>query len=345
MNRDAQSLAEFGSDPFPAAPAPATARITRADFHPPWWLANRHLQTIVPNTLRSPLRVGLRRETVELPDGDFVHADWTPRAEGPVVVVLHGLEGNIRSPYAAGMLNALHEAGWRAVLLHFRGCSGVPNRLPRAYHSGDTEHFQVFVDRLRAAEPATPIAAVGFSLGGNALLKWLGETGDAARLRAAVAVSVPFDLGVCARAMDEGFSKVYQFRLMQRLKNSVKRKLAAGVADFAPPPLDHMRTFVEFDDAITAPLGGFKDADDYYTRCSSRQFLRGIRTPTLILHAEDDPFMAPGVVPDARELSATTTLEIAPHGGHTGFVEGFGFRGWRVWTERRIPEFLASKLR
>lgn len=325
-----------------AAPA---GRVVRAAFDPPWWLRNRHVQTIVPNTLRRPTRLPLRREVVELPDGDFVHADWMPRAEGPIVVLLHGLEGNINSPYAAGMLHALHAAGWRAVLLHFRGCSGVPNRLPRAYHSGDWQHVEVFLDLLRAREPGQAIAAVGFSLGGSALLDYLGQTGDAERLRAAVAISVPFDLGACARAIDSGFSKVYQYRLMRRLKNSVRRKVAAGVAGFRPVPFDHMVTFTEFDDAFTAPLHGFKDAQDYYARCSSRQYLRGVRTPTLIVHAADDPFMDPAVVPKAEELSAAIEFELAPHGGHTGFVDGFGLAGWSVWTERRVPDYLAPRLR
>ncbi len=314
--------------------------IARAAFNPPWWLRNRHVQTIVPNTFRHPIRLELHRETVELPDGDFVHADWTPRAEGPVVVVLHGLEGNIGSPYASGMLHALHAAGWRAVLLHFRGCSGVPNRLPRAYHSGDTAHLPVFFDLVRAREPGVPMAAVGFSLGGNALLKWLGETGDTTHLKAAVAISVPFDLGECATAIDTGFAKVYQYRLMRRLKNSVRRKVAAGVVGFDPPPYDHMSTFTQFDDAFTAPLHGYSDAKDYYTRCSSRQFLPGIRTPTLIVHAADDPFMSPGVVPEAAELSASTRFELAAHGGHTGFVSSLGMGGMRVWTEERVPAFL-----
>ena len=318
--------------------------LVQAEFDPPWWLRNRHVQTIVPNTFRRPTKLALRRETVELPDGDFVHADWTSRREGPIVVLLHGLEGNINSPYASGMLQALHASGCRAVLLHFRGCSGVPNRLPRAYHSGDTEHLQVVLDLVHAREPREAIAAVGFSLGGNALLKWLGESGDSTRLRAAVAISVPFDLGECARAMDAGFSKVYQFRLMRRLKNSVRRKLAAGVAGFSPPPFDHLQTFTEFDDAFTAPLHGYADANDYYARCSSRQFLPGIRTPTLIVHAVDDPFMSPGVVPAASELSACTRFELAAHGGHTGFVDGIGRAGWRVWTERRVPQFLAARL-
>jgi len=322
----------------------ATGRLVRAAFDPPWWLRDRHLQTILPNLVRRPQRLPLRREVVELPDGDFVHADWTPRKTGPIVVLLHGLEGNIKSPYASGMLHALHATGWRAVLLHFRGCSGVPNRLPRAYHSGDWEHLKVFLDLLRAREPGVPLAAVGFSLGGNALLKYLGETADAERLQAAVAISVPFDLGECARAIDTGFAKLYQYRLMRRLKNSVKRKLAVGVAGFAPPPFEHLTTFAEFDDAFTAPLHGYRDANDYYTRCSSRQFLPGIRTPTLIIHAADDPFMSPGVVPTASELSPTTVFELAEHGGHTGFAEGLGFAGWKVWTERRVRDYLGPRL-
>jgi predicted alpha/beta-fold hydrolase len=327
-------------DPRPTA---RHGRVVAARFAPPFWLAHRHLQTILPNALRRrPRDLPLVRERVELPDGDFVDVDWLGSAGAPIVVVLHGLEGSIESPYAASLLRSLSHAGFRGALLHFRGCSGEPNRLPRAYHSGDTAHLEHFLGLLEAREPGVPRAAVGYSLGGNALLKWLGESGDATRLATAIAVSVPFDLERCAAAMDRGFSRVYQKQLIDRMQRNARVK-ARVVPGFPTYPDHEVSSFRRFDDKLTAPLHGFADAADYYARCSSRRFLRGIRTPTLILHAADDPFMDPSVVPTAAELAPAVTLELAARGGHVGFIAGPWWRPHR-WVDRRVVAHLRERL-
>jgi uncharacterized protein len=297
-----------------------------------------------PYLFRRRRRIDLRRERLELPDGDFLDLAWTTGADGPIVLVLHGLEGSSRSGYAGGMLRALHAHGWRALVMHFRGCSGEPNRLPRSYHSGETGDLAHVVEVLRASYPDTPIAAVGYSLGGNVLLKWLGETGAGNPLAAAVAVSVPFELHKAAWRLSRGLSRVYQWKLLR----SLRRRTAAKFSRMpCPVPLGDLRlltSFRAFDDRITGPLHGFRNADDYYARSSSRQYLPGIRVPTFILHALDDPFMTPDAVPSACELSPTTCLELSLHGGHVGFVSGP--LPWKAeyWLERRIPELLAGCL-
>lgn len=324
---------------------PQNGVVRPADFAPAWWLRNRHLQTIFPNFFRPRPRIVLRRERLELPDGDFTDVEWTLRRKGPIVVVLHGLEGSVRSRYATAILRRIEAYGWRGALLHFRGCSGEPNRTTRSYHSGFTEDFDWFVRELKRREPETPIAALGYSLGGNALLKWLGETDDAPSLIAtAVAVSVPFDLAEAGRAIDSGFSKLYQWVLMRRMRRSARRKFAAMAMPVPRPDFARLRTFRQFDDVLTAPLHGFKDADDYYRCCSSRHFLRHIRVPTLILHAADDPFMTPVVIPAPDELSPAVTLELADRGGHVGFVGGTNPLRPRYWLEERIPTHLREYL-
>lgn len=315
-----------------------------SEFRAPWWARNRHVQTIVPSTLRPVPRIATRRERLELPDGDFVDLEWTRGPQsGPLVIVLHGLEGSLESRYAAGILRAVEARGWRGLLLYHRGCSGEINRLPQGYHSGQTADFDFLLRELRRREPATPLAAVGYSLGGNVLLKWLGETADAELLETAVAVSVPFELGLCSRQINEGFSKNYQRHLMQRMKGTLRQKVAQGLIDYPPEAIPRLKTFYDFDDALTGPIHGFGDAEGYYRACSSRQFLHAIRTPTLVIHAEDDPFMAPEVVPEADELSDAVRLELSRHGGHVGFMAGPPWAP-RWWLEERIPNWLTHYL-
>ncbi len=321
-------------------------RIVESSFRPTWWWRWRHLQTAWPTLFYR--RVGLRprRERFELDDGDFLDLDWVGGDSGPIVVVLHGLMGSIQSPYAWGLLKQVEQLGWRGLFVHFRGCSAEPNRLPRAYHSGDTGDLAAVIEAMHAREPETPIVAAGFSLGGNALLKWLSETGDGNPLRAAVAVSVPFDIEQVANSIHQGFSRVYE----RRLTGCLRQMLATKIEQFGeriPVPRDQVSkldTFWRFDDAVTAPLHGFEDARDYYRKASARQYLPEIRCPTLILHAKDDPFMTVSVIPRADELSESTTLELSERGGHIGFISG----GWpwaaRYWLEERIPDYLKDYL-
>lgn len=318
--------------------------IRTSRFQPAWWLANRHLQTIVPNTLRRHPRITVHRERIELPDGDFVDADWVgSRRQGPIVVLLHGLEGSIRSRYAGWMLKRLDDAGYRPVLLNFRSCSGEPNRKPNSYHSGHTADFDYFFRLLREREPQVRLAAIGYSLGGNALLKWLGEQGDAALVETAVAVSVPFRLGECSAAINEGVSKLYQRHLMGRMLRTARAKLELFHAAGFDPDLSSLHTFREFDDALTAPLHGYEDAEDYYEQCSSIGFLKDIRKPTLVIHAKDDPFMRTDTAPGNEDISPAVDVELSEHGGHVGFVGGKWPWQPEYFLETRILEHLRQE--
>lgn len=321
-----------------APPAPESP-----GFQPAWWCRNRHLQTLLPLLSKQPLPP-LRRERLELPDGDFLDLDWTPRGSGPRVLVLHGLEGSVESHYARRILRAIDDAGWQGVLMHFRGCSGEPNRLPRRYHSGETGDLAYVVEVLRKRDGRTPLAVVGYSLGGNVLLKWLGENGDHAAVTAAVAISVPFMLDRLADHMNHGFARVYQAHLVRSLvKNTLsKRSLLAGRIDMTRVPKLH--SFWEFDDAVTAPLHGFENARRYYQASSSRPFVGHIKIPTLILHARDDPFMVPEVIPQEEELGPGVQLELTEGGGHVGFIEGGTPWHPRYWLERRIIDYLRQRL-
>jgi predicted alpha/beta-fold hydrolase len=305
-------------------------------FKPAWWLPGPHLQTMWSVLFRKKLNaIWLKRERIELPDGDFVDLDWGKKPTGPIVMILHGLEGSSNSLYSQGLAQALEQSGWRVVVMNFRSCSGEINRLPRLYHSGDTADVATIVKILQQREPTTRMAMVGFSIGGNVLLKWLGETGSNNPLVAAVAISVPFELEKSVRRLEQGFSKIYQWHLLRFLKIKLAKKNQ-------PPALQNFTTIYDFDDQVTAPLHGFSNAKDYYQQSSCRKFLANITVPTLLLHAKDDPFMPPEVIPQISELSASTHLEVTPNGGHVGFISGNIPFFPTYWLELRIPVFLQN---
>ena len=324
--------------------------IFESDFVPARWLRNRHAQTIYAAqrwVWRG--RPRLRRELLRLPDGDLTAVDWHVGSDelpdtAPLLIILHGLEGSAQSPYARMFLEAAHALGWRGCVLHFRDCGDYRNLLPRRYHAGETNDLRHFLNRLHktpeSAENSGPLLAVGFSLGGNVLLKYLGESGDTTPLKAAAAVCVPLDLHACAEALNKGFSKGYQKYLLKRMKNSVRTKFDRYTAAFDWDKAMRARTFGEFDDLVTAPLHGFDGMEDYYRKCSSVHFLKGIERPTLILNALDDPFMTHDVIPPEDALSEFVTLEIAGHGGHVGFIEGGPPWRPRFFAPGRILEFL-----
>ena len=310
-----------------------------SSFRPAWWLPGSHLQTLWPNLIRGRRASELQRERLELPDGDFLDLDWTPAHDGPLAIILHGLEGSSRSHYARGIVQALQQRGWRCVVVHFRGCSGVPNRLARGYHAGDTFDFDYVVKVLRARDSSRALAAVGYSLGGNVLLKWLGEQGFNAPLLAAAAVSVPFDLRDAALRLNTGLSRFYQWVLLRSLRISIQRKDKIDAA-----LLTSLHSLRDFDEHVTAPLHGFKNADDYYAKSSCREFLHGIRVPTLIVHALDDPFMTPAALPTAAELSPLVEMHLTAAGGHVGFVSGPHPWRARYFHEQRISDFFFQQL-
>jgi len=313
-------------------------------FKPAWWLPGSHLQTLWPALMRWKESLSLQYERLELSDGDFVDLAWVGRGSSPIVCILHGLCGGMDSPYINGILGAIKRQGWRAVLMHFRGCSGEPNRLAKSYHSGETGDLKFLLAELKKREPNTPLFGIGYSLGGNVLLKCLGETGNTNPLKAAAAVSVPFELAKTAEHLKKGFSQVYQKRLLSELKIAHRAKFETMPAPIEFGDIDQLNNFFEFDNAITAPLHGFKDAMDYYQQCSSRQYLKNIETPTLILHARNDPFTTTCSIPEQQDVSDKVNLEISEGGGHVGFVAGR--YPWKpiYWLEKRITQYFAQFL-
>ncbi|MEJ2129722.1 MAG: hydrolase [Woeseiaceae bacterium] len=323
-------------------------RIIQSEFRPAGWLKHRHLQTILPSMPWAwPQIPKVEREVLELPDGDATVVDWLiPEvplpADAPTLVILHGLESSAQSSYARMLMNAAARASWRCCVLHFRDCGDYRNRLPRRYHAGETGDIRHFLRTI--VDTSGPIVAAGYSLGGNVLLKYLGEVGLDSPLKGAVAVCVPLNLHLCADALNKGFSRVYQRYLLKSMKESVRHKFNRDTAAFDWDRTMNAATFAEFDDAITAPLHGFEGMNDYYDKCSSGSFLDQIQLPTLIINALDDPFMTPEVIPDASQLSEHVQIEASTHGGHVGFIEGG--TPWRpkFYLPRRVIEFLSHQL-
>lgn len=320
-----------------------------ADFIPMRGVRNRHLQTMIPRLIRRRLKFTPHWQRLDLPDGDFVDLAWSEDPQQarhkPRLVVFHGLEGSLYSPYAHGLIHAAKQRGWLGVVMHFRGCSGEPNRNQRIYHSGETEDGTWFLHWLRREFGTVPTAAVGYSLGGNMLACLLAKEGASAPLDAAVIVSAPFMLEACSYHMDKGFSRVYQRYLLNLLKANASRKLKAypGTLPVDLKQLKSVRRIRDFDDLITAKIHGFADAIDYYRQCSAMPVLSQITHPTLIIHAKDDPFMDHHSIPAQEELPANIQYQLTEHGGHVGFVGGTPRRP-QMWLEQRIPDWLTRWL-
>jgi uncharacterized protein len=313
-------------------------------FKPAWWLTGSHFQTIWPVVSRRKIALSIREERIELPDGDFLDLNWIGDNNDQIVLVLHGLGGSIESPYANGIMNAILAAGWQGVFMHFRGCSHECNRLARSYHSGETADLDFIIKEIVRRTPKAKIAVIGYSLGGNVLLKWLGETGSTAPITCAVAVSVPFELNKAADRMNLGFSQIYQWWLLRQLKSELSRKFKRIPSPININNLKKLRTFWEFDDQVTAPLHGFKGVNDYYHRSSSRQYLKNIHIPTLVIHSLDDPFISPNAIPNIDEISEKITLEVSKSGGHVGFISGIVPGRAKYWLEDRIPAYLIKHI-
>ena len=317
--------------------------LANSQFRSAWWLPNAHLQTVWSTFFRRRPALALETERVTLDDGDFIELAWLGKdTDFPLVLLLHGLEGSVNSPYAKGLMQRLSQAGYAVCFFHFRGCSGELNHHVRSYHSGDTGDLQQVIKHIHSQGQRKIYALVGFSLGGNVLLKWLGEQGAAAQVKRAVAISVPFVLDDAARRMNHGLSRLYQRHLLSRLHKKYQEKFRR---QSSPLKVDvtQLNTFYKFDDQVTAPLHGFEGVDDYYRRSSSRQFIPKIGVPTLLIHASDDPFMYPTTVPDASELPPTVTLELSAAGGHVGFVSGRW--PWRAcyWVDERVVSWLTHE--
>jgi predicted alpha/beta-fold hydrolase len=321
-------------------------RAALVPYRSPRWLRGGHAQTIWPYRLPRP-RVPLRRERVETHDGDFWDFDWldgNAPPDAPLVVLFHGLEGGSMSHYARALFARLAQLHWQGVVPHFRGCGGAANRLPRAYHSGDYAEVAAMLEAIRARRrDASRVYAVGVSLGGSALLNWLGRAGDDALriLTAAAAVSAPLDLQAAGAAIDRGMNRIYARHFLSTLKPK-----SLAIAARFPGRLDtsrirRVRTMWEFDDAVTAPLHGFAGTHDYWTRASSKPWLAKIRVPTLVLNARNDPFIPAHSLPRQNEVSSAVTLEQPMHGGHVGFAHG-RFPGNVDWLPARLLHYFST---
>ena len=316
--------------------------VVDSSFQPPARFANGHLQTILGATVPRRVNAAFTRERLELDDGDFLDLDWARCGLTRLAILSHGLEGCSTQPYIRGLASSLQEAGWDVLAWNFRGCSGVPNRLPRAYHSGETRDFGAVI--AHAAPGYAELALIGFSLGGNITLKYLGEAPPHAAIVAAAAISTPVDLAAGARWLDrEPRNRLYLRRFIKSLVAKIEEKARQFPEHLDAACARRIRTFEEFDNRFTAPLHGFRDATDYWSRASARQFLAGIRVPTLLLNARNDPFLTPECFPfhEAAENSAFF-LEAPESGGHMGFHD-FA-QGRQPWSERRVVEFLEQMI-
>lgn len=321
-------------------------------YRAPAWLPGGNLQTLYPALLAPRPHVRYHRQRWDTPDGDFIDLDWTEHQdsglgtedrERPLLVLFHGLEGSSNSHYARALMHAVVQRGWQGVVVHFRGCSGEINRLPRAYHSGDSAEIDWILCRLRAQHAGGPLFAVGVSLGGNALLKWLGEQqADAcAVVQRTAAISAPVDLHAAGRALEQGFNMVYTNNFLATMKRKSLAKLRAHPGLFDETRLRATRTLREFDDLVTSRLHGYDGVDDYYTRASSKPHLARIAVPTLLLNARNDPFLPAAALPELNMLSAAVLAAFPDEGGHVGFT-GTAPGGALEWLPQTMLEFLST---
>tara|TARA_R110002073_G_scaffold333520_1_gene521283 strand:- start:1660 stop:2679 length:1020 start_codon:yes stop_codon:yes gene_type:complete len=315
----------------------------------PAWLPGGNAQTIYPYLIKPNCKIIYRRERWELDDGDFVEVDWMDGSnDSPLVVFFHGLEGGSRSHYVLSIMRTLQEHGWRSVVVHFRGCSGIPNRLPRAYHAGDSVEIDWMLKRIAKKNVQLsshqPLYVIGVSLGGNAMLKWLGQQGKQANniVTGATAISVPLDLAAAGTALDSGFNQLYTRHFLSTLKDKALEKLDRFPGLFDAGKLAACTSIYQFDDLVTAPLHGFRSTDDYWQQSSSKPWLKHIQVPTLVINARNDPFMPASVLPEQNTVSSAVTLEYPETGGHAGFIHA-PFPGKLDWLPRKIISFFNYK--
>lgn len=312
------------------------------NYAAPSWLPGGHLQTIFPATCITKPKVAYRRERWQTPDGDFIDIDFVDgKPEQPFIVLFHGLEGSSDSHYARALMAHIAALGWSGAVPHFRGCSGELNRAPRFYHSGDAQEVDWIIRRLaneRRTHPASRFYAAGVSLGGNALLRWLGESQHQAEIvDAACAISAPLDLAGGGAALSRGLNMIYTRVFLQTLKPKCLQKLNQFPDLFDREAMLRARTLYEFDNIVTAPLHGYRDTNDYWDRASAKHVLADITVPTLVLNAQNDPFLPAQHLP--RTASPQVTLDYPAHGGHVGFAVG-GLPGRINWLPQRILGFL-----
>ncbi|MBL4942431.1 MAG: hydrolase [Colwellia sp.] len=317
-------------------------------FKPAWWLRNAHFQTLAAKFFRRKHKLVTNTETLELPDGDFIDLAWTEQPQKnntrPIVVMLHGLEGSKDSHYAKGMLTAIKDRGWIAVLMHFRGCSGKPNRQASSYHSGDIRDIGYLTEHLMARYQQCVFSVLGFSLGGNVLTRYLAKVPNNP-YRCAAVICAPLDLASCSARINQGLSRFYQKYLLQMLKDSTLKKITTKVINnIKETQLKAIKTIHDFDEQVTAPLNGFTSAQHYYQQASGSQVIEKIQQPCLFIHAADDPFLNHQSSLPKQKLPKHLTFEVSNHGGHVGFIHGNNPFKPQYWLEQRVPDFLSDHL-
>lgn len=296
--------------------------IEKSRYRAPMWLPGGHLQTIYPALFRKVARVTQRLERLELPDGDFIDLAWASQGRRRLAILSHGLEADYDAAYMQGMAAALVRNGWDVLVWNFRGCGDEPNRLLRMYHSGATEDLDAVVGHALENHPAESVALIGFSLGGNLTLKYLGESPEkiSLRIQSAATFSVPCNLACSSQTLSKSSNKIYMEHFLSNMKDKIRAKNRLFPGELDLMGLNHIRTFQEFDDRFTAPIHGFRNAVDYWEQSSCRQFLTNIRIPTLLVNALNDPFLGPRCYPcDEAASSDVFYFEMPNEGGHIGF--------------------------
>ncbi|MFH1117639.1 MAG: alpha/beta fold hydrolase [Pseudomonadota bacterium] len=317
--------------------------IAQSRYRPSWPFTNAHVQTVYPTLFRKVAGVGYRRERIDTPDGDFVDLDFSEVGSDRIAIILHGLEGDSSRQYMLGMVQAFNRSGRDAVAMNFRGCSGECNRKLRFYHSGDSGDLHTVVTHVLQEHDYAQVALIGFSLGANVVLKYLGEQGDDVlpQIRKAVAFSVPCDLGSCSHEISSPVNRLYLKRFLRMLREKIRMKMRMMPDLVTDHGYETIKTFKDFDDRYTAPMSGFKDAEDYWEKCSCKPFLTSISVPTLVISAADDPFLGDPCYPREEALAnPNLSLEIPRQGGHVGFVSFNGREEY--WSETRAVEFVNS---
>ncbi len=316
--------------------------IETSTYQPPHFYKNAHIETIIPNQFRKVKNIEYQRKRLETPDGDFLDLDFSSANNKTALLLLHGLEGDSQKEYAKGMIKAVNQSGWDGIVMNLRGCSGEPNRLFSAYHSGKTDDLDLVIEYLATQENYDTILLYGVSLGGNIVLKYVGEQGSqlSSKIKAAGALSVPCHLKTSAIELHKRSNWIYLQRFMRKLKRKGIEKIKVhqppnyNIADFKKA-----RNFYDIDNLYTAPAHGFKDAEDYWEKCHSRQFIPGIKIPTLLVNAQNDTFLSPECYPfEEAKNSKFFHFEAPKHGGHVGFSLNHRVKG-EFWTEQRFINF------
>lgn len=317
-----------------------------SEYTAPPFFGNAHVQTIFPSIFRKVKGINYLRERIATPDDDFLDIDWSRISSKTVGILCHGLEGSTDRHYMRGMARALNDSGRDALAVNFRSCSGEPNKQVRSYHSGISEDVENVVQHVIRQNKYDEIVLIGFSLGGNVILKYLGERGKQIYpiIKKAVCYSVLCDLKAGAIRMEAPDCRIYMKRFLKMLHEKIKAKMEIFPGQLDDDGFDKIKTFRQFDDRYTAPMNGFRDAEEYWAKCSCKPFIPNIAVPTLLVSAKNDPFFAPPCYPiDEAIVNPNFFLEMPKSGGHVGFIS-FGHNR-NYWSERRMVEFLASDLK